>query len=144
MGFSHLKVGKWIEKESRRITRCPTYYAADYEVLETVQGEYELRVLFEGAVPFPAWVVCDINANRIDGATFSGFGGCNFSSRDLPLEPVVYNLHDYGYRIRNYVADGQAVLDEDFAWLLSDNVRAHPGRIKNWEEFAKFKFPVSR
>lgn len=139
---SHLKVGKWIEKDSRRIQRCPTYYAADYEVLETVPGEYELRVVFEGAWPCPEWVVCNINSNRVAGATFSGFCGNNFASRDLPLEPVQYVLHDYSYRIRNYAADGNVVLDDRFLWLLSENYRTHPDRIKSWDEFAKFKFCV--
>lgn len=32
-----ITIGEWVEKESRDVTQCPSYYAADTETLRTQQ-----------------------------------------------------------------------------------------------------------
>lgn len=84
MGLS-LRIGAWHERETRSLTRCPGYYAADWEKHETIPGEYPLYVVFEGGFtrPMPCWICTGIASQVVAGQVFNGFGGLNFSSREI-------------------------------------------------------------
>lgn len=128
-------VGTYHEK-GRRIQRCPSYYAADYEVLDLVPGDYPLRLTFEGGymVPMPYWILARIDALRVEGALFSGYGGVNFGRTDLPAgEAVTYGLQTYRYLVPQMVADGDVTLAPGFEWLLADMPWTHADAPKTWE-----------
>jgi hypothetical protein len=80
-----VNVGK-IEEVARQQQRNPTYYAADWEILDIIPGLYDLYVEFVGGylVPMPYWLHRRIDAIRVDGMLYSGFGGKIFSSTPLP------------------------------------------------------------
>lgn len=137
-----IQIGTWVEKETRKIERCPSYYAADHETLETIPGEYPLYVTFKGGylVPMPDGVTCGIETVRVDGALYSGFGGVNFAS--TPLEKgvkVTYCVRLCPYTAKNMVKKGVITIDEGFEWLLTDKPWEHPSAPKNWEEVNALK-----
>lgn len=132
-------IGKWVEKESRDITQCPSYYAADYEVLRTRVGEYPVRLTFQGGyiIPMPYWVLVGIDADRIEGKIYSGFGGVNYSSRDLPVGPKQYHIQAYQYHLTDMVKQGLIQLDSGFEWLITEGDTPcwkNPKSPKTWEE----------
>lgn len=130
-------VGTWHEREARDITRCPSYYAADYETLRTMPGDYPVRVTFEGGytIPMPYWVLVGINSTRVNGALFSGFGGNNFAKTDLPAgEAVTYSLQTYVHTIPDMVADGRLTLAPGFEWLNDkDHGRVIAAGPRTWD-----------
>jgi len=130
-----ITIGTWNETTSRDITHCPSYYAADFETLRTTPGAYELRLMFVGGytVPMPYWLLCRIDATRIAGALYSGFGGNNFASRALPKdETVPYRLQTYSYELRKLVEDGRVTLRPGFDWLLAEKPWDAPGAPQDW------------
>jgi hypothetical protein len=140
MGTS-VVVGKWIEKVSREETRCPSYYAADWETLVTIPGEYPLTLTFEGGytIPMPYWLLCGIAATRKAGALYSGFGGNNFASTKLEAgESVALTLQMSAYKIRELVESGRVELLPGFEWLLDEKYSWQSARApKTWADVAK-------
>lgn len=133
-----LTIGKWIE-ESRDITHCPSYYAADHETIRTKAGEYPVNLKFVGGylVPMPYWLTIGIAGDRISGALYSGFGGVNYSKTDLPLEPTTYCLQLYSYGLPELVASGKVTLDAGFEWLAENkSAWQHEKAPKTWEALA--------
>lgn len=131
-----VRIGTWIEKESREINRCPSYYAADHETLKTVAGEYPAELEFVGGytVPMPYWLLVGIPADRIDGRLYSGFAGVNFASTELPKKRVTYHLQSYHYQIPELVEQGWLKLDPAFEWLLVKHYAwQEPGAPKDWD-----------
>ena len=114
-----VEIGTWIET-GRELTRCPSYYAADHETLRTVAGEYPARVMFVGGynVPMPQWVLVKMAADRLNGRLYSGFGGNNFASTELPAERIEYSEQRGAYLIRELVASGKLRLAPAFAWMI--------------------------
>lgn len=127
-------IGKWIEQEAREFSHCPSYYAADYEVLKTRPGEYDLRLTFEGGytIPMPYWLLVGIQTDRLRGALYSGFCGNNFAQTDLPQEPVLHTSQMYAYELRRLVEQGTVRLKPGFEWLLEENPRHANGAPKTW------------
>lgn len=107
-----VKIGTWIEREARDITQCPGSYAADSETLRTRPGRYDLFVTVEGGYnyPMPYWLVVRIDADRIAGTTYSGFGGHNFASQALPKAPKPYCLQTWVYQLRSMIEKGNVEL----------------------------------
>lgn len=128
-----IKIGEIIE-EGRTLTRCPGYYAADYEKLELEPGRYPLYVTIEGGYmfPMPYWLVASIPARRIEGKTYSGFGGVNFASTDLPQEDVTYGVQAYAYSLAKMIEDGRVELSPGFELLAEDRLAF--GRTLAWGE----------
>lgn len=114
----------YINETGREITRCPGYYAADWEKLQLKPGRYEIRVTVEGGYtcPMPYWLVAGIDARRVEGKTYSGFGGVNYSSRDLPVEDVTYNFQTYAYHLQKLVDEGMVELLPGFELLAEDKI----------------------
>jgi hypothetical protein len=144
MGMStNVVIGKWIEKASREETRCPSYYAADWETLVTIPGEYPLTLTFEGGytIPMPYWLLCGISATRKAGATYNGFGGNNFSSNALKVgESTSLNLQMYAYQIRELVESGRVELLPEFQWMLDEKYSWQSERApKTWQDVANLK-----
>lgn len=135
-----VKIGTWHETGERQITRCPSYYAADTETLALKPGDYDARLSFEGGytIPMPYWLLIGIDAERVEGRLYSGFGGCNFSSTDLPKgERVTYTVQKYSYQIADAVNAGRLTLAPGFEWLMggaSDPVWKHQDAPKTWDE----------
>jgi hypothetical protein len=133
---NHVLIGTWHEAESRDIRRCPSYYAADFETLRTQPGDFELRLTFQGGylVPMPQWLLVSIDAERIDGALYSGFGGLNFASTPLPVgERVVYHEQMYVYQLRNLVERDRVTLRPGFEWVLCDKPWEGLGAPQTWD-----------
>ena len=140
-------IGLWVEKEARTIGRCPSYYAADWERLETEAGEYPIQLVFENGytAPMPYWTLVGIPARRLAGATYNGFGGANFSSNDLPQEPVKYVAQMYAYHLPEQVRQGLVKLLPEFAYLGdSDASWKHPDAPRTWEQVAELKATTER
>jgi hypothetical protein len=93
------------------ITRCPSYYAADTETLQLTPGEYPVFPTTvdgrEASWDNPYYINASVPAVRIDGRTYSGFGGVNFSSRELPHEPVQYGWSTYAYHLGHLLDTGK-------------------------------------
>lgn len=132
-----VRIGTWKEIESRDIRQCPSHYAADFEVLRTVPGEYPAFCYFcDGyLVPMPQRLIVGIDANRIEGKLYSGFCGVTIGSRDLPKEPKKYTLRIYNYHIPKLIEDGRLVLDPEFSFLNKKEKQwDHPDAPKTWED----------
>lgn len=131
-----ITIGKWIERESRDVTQCPSHYAADHETLRTKPAEYDARLRFEGGytVPMPYWLLVTVEADRIDGRMYSGFGGRNFASEALPKEPRPLLIQMYHYHIPQLVNDGRLRLNPGFEWLLTDTCWQHQDAPKTWAD----------
>jgi hypothetical protein len=130
-----LKVGTYHEREHREITRCPSYYAADWEKLETIPGEYWVTLSVEGGftIPMPKWVLIRIDTTRLAGRLYSGFCGNNFAHTDLePGQNVGYCIQTYPYMLPKMIADGLVTLDPEFAWL---NLKSPRTRFTDIPEF---------
>lgn len=141
MSFSRtIKVGTWHERAAREVTRCPSYYAADTETLRTVPGDYPVRIAFVGGymVPMPYWLLVGIDAERVDGRLYSGFGGVNFASTELPKgEAVRYTIQGYDYELGKMVEDGHITLEPGFEWMLGgayERSWKHPDAPKDWND----------
>jgi hypothetical protein len=130
-----VEIGTWIESESRDVVQSGSY-AADTELLRTREGEYPARVIFEAGygIPKPYWLMVKIDADRISGKTYSGFGGVNFASRDLPLKPAPFRIQAYAYQIRDLVDAGKIEILPEYEWLTSDDPRQHPDAPQTWAE----------
>lgn len=129
-------IGHWTEKQSRDLTRCPSYYAADTETIRTKPGKYTVTLVFEGGytVPMPYWLCCGIDGDRIDGRLYSGFGGVNFASTKLPKEPTVYHVQTYAYYAKDLVEKGILTLLPGFEWLLTECAWRDERAPKTWEQ----------
>jgi len=136
-----IEIGVWHETENREFTHCPSYYAADSETLRVKIGNYPLRVTFEGGyiIPMPYWLLCGIDTDRIDGRLYNGFGGVNYSSTELPHEPVCYTIQMYRYQLPDLVKDGRVTLKSGFEWLLDKIPWENPNAPKTWEDVEKLK-----
>jgi len=141
-------VGTWHEREARDITHCPSYYAADSETLRTVPGEYPVRLTFEGGylVPMPYWLLIGINTTRVDGRLYSGFGGLNVSSTELPKgEAVRHTIQTYAYNVANLVARGDLTLAPGFEWLLEERAQWEAaGAPKTWDDVGALEGETGR
>lgn len=118
--MSSVIIGTWHEKAERTISRCPSYYAADTETLRTHVGDYPARISLQGgyAIPMPYWLLVSIEATRVEGRLYSGFGGVNFASTDLPAgEVVTYGVQAYRHSIPELVAAGTLTLAPAFEFL---------------------------
>ncbi len=130
------RIGTWHEKATRDVVQCPSYYAADTETLRTAQGDYPISVGFQTgySVPIPYWLFVAIDAEHISGRTYSGFGGNNFASRELPLESIPLRLQMYAYGLSDLVDSGKVTIDAEFEWLLSDRPWQHADAPKTFAE----------
>lgn len=141
--MSEVVIGMWIESEAREISHCPSYYAADHETLAIKPGYYPARLIFQGGynIPMPYWLMVTLESERIEGRLYSGFGGNNFASTELPKgEAVRHSLQMYQYQIREYVAAGKLILSSGFEWLNAPEGEyswQRPGAPKEWSEVAK-------
>jgi hypothetical protein len=131
-----IQIGVIIEKESRELQNCPSYYAADYEIIKTKVGEYPLYLTFEGGytVPMPYWLTAGIDGDRIDGALFSGCGGVNYHKTELAKEPVKYTIQQHFYQLREMVKSGRVRLNPKYNYLLEDIPWRHKDAPKTWED----------
>lgn len=118
--MSTTEIGIWHERESREIRQCPSYYAADWEILQTEPGDYPVTI-------DDRYLHVAIPARRIDGATYSGFAGVNFASRALPVEPKPYLVQAYDYSLPEFIDSGTVSLSPDGAAFMAD-------RIASWRE----------
>ena len=132
-------IGYWVEKTARKITHCPSYYAADSETLETIPGRYPIRLTFEGGYdcPMPYWLVGSIDTTRIEGALYSGFGGVNFASTPLPVGvKVQYHIQAYDYQLGKMVESGNVELLPGMeCWAEGDHAkRIDYARQLGWDK----------
>ena len=128
-------IGEYVVREPREVTRCPSYYAADWERLRLKPGRYPVRLRFEGGygVPMPYWLLARIDATRVAGATYSGFGGVNFASHELLAgEAVAFHLQSYDYELPTFVAQGTIELLPGCEWALDARARAM-GESWTWD-----------
>lgn len=128
-----VEIGTFHQREAEQVRRCPSHYAADWEVLEREPGDYPVRITFEGGylIPMPTWVLVGIPATRVDGATYSGFGGVNFASRELSKgERVTDTIQTYPFTLKGMIEAGKLTLKPEFAWLLED----HTSGPRTWDE----------
>lgn len=106
----------WVEAEARDVTRCPSYYAADWETLRTRPGTYPMRLTTIDGRDCPAgdqwpyYLTTEIPADRIAGKLYSGFAGNNFASTDLPLEPTTLRPRIYAYHLGELLERGQVIV----------------------------------
>lgn len=123
-GEMTVRIGTWHEREARTVNRCPSYYAADHETLQTVPGDYPLNLRIVGGytVPMPYWLLVSVPADRTDGRLYSGFGGVNFASTELPRERTTYTVQMYAYQLAELVAAGKVTVDAPFAGLVDDRI----------------------
>jgi hypothetical protein len=102
--------------DGEQVTRCPSYYAADSETLALEPGEYPLSPsTVDGRAADwsdPYYLNAAVPARRIDGRLYSGFGGCNFASRELPCEPVTYYWSVYAYHLGGLLESGKVRLEK--------------------------------
>lgn len=129
-----IEVGVWHERAARKIDRCPSYYAADHETLETKPGDYPVRIVFVGGytVPMPQWMLIGIPSTRLDGRLYSGCGGVNYSSTELPKgEAVDYVSQWYAYSLKDCVARGDITLKPGFECLLAQKPW-EAGNLRCW------------
>jgi hypothetical protein len=97
-----VQIGWWVVRDGETVQRCPSYYAADYEVLRLKPGRYPLRLVFETGYlhPMPYWLTAGVDAERVEGALFNGCGGNNFGCVKLQSgESVRYGVQVYAYSV---------------------------------------------
>lgn len=132
-----IEVGTWHETAAREITRCPSYYAADTETLRTEPGDYPVRVTLEGGyrTPMPYWVLVGIDAERVDGRLYSGFGGVNYASTELPKgEKVQHTIQTYLFDLRRLAAEGKVTVKPEYRWILDEKPWENEAAPKTWDE----------
>lgn len=117
----------YITEVSRDLRRCPSYYAADYEVIRTKSGKYPVYLSLNldpnvWVIPMPE-LSTGVECERIEGQTFNGFGGVNFSSQELPKGPV--SKHCWQPRLGT---DHGIEFLPGFEWLQGSNY----GEILTW------------
>jgi hypothetical protein len=103
-------IGHYIVSEAKEIQHCPSYYAADYEILRLTPGRYEMRVTFVGGYtcPMPYWLLAQVDSTRVEGALYSGFGGVNFGRTELPAgETVKYGIQTNAFNLKRLIDDGK-------------------------------------
>lgn len=113
-------IGTWHEREARKITFCPSYYAADWQTILTTPGDYPAHLswnLMGFTCPMPEDMHVLLPAQTIAGELNSGFGGVNFASTDIEPGPTWYGWTAYTYQIAKLVADGLVTLDPEWSWL---------------------------
>ena len=113
-------IGHWVEKAPRKLSRCPGYYAADWEEHVTKPGRYPLVMVFVGGYtcPMPYWIVTGIDSEIVDGQTYSGFGGLNFASKEARKGPSRYPVQTYGYLLPDMIKEGCVELLPGMEWAL--------------------------
>jgi hypothetical protein len=121
--MTRICIGTWIEKESRTDTRCPGYYAADYEKYTTEPGEYPAYLDFSAGytIPMPQWLIVGVPCRVTEGRTYNGFGGLNFSSQAIEPYDSKYIVQAYAYQIGHLVSTGKIRLDPCWEWLNQDS-----------------------
>jgi hypothetical protein len=110
MSEPRIIIGHYVVTEPKEFQHCPSYYAADYEILRLVPGKYEMTVMFVGGYtcPMPYWLLASVDATRVEGALYSGFGGVNFSKTVLPAgESVQYGIQMNSHSLKNLIAEGR-------------------------------------
>lgn len=136
-------IGTWHEPEAREFSHCPSYYAADHEKLRVIPGDYEARLMLVGGYtfPMPQWLLVGIKTTRLSGALYSGFGGVNFASRQLPVgEAVDYTIQTHSYQIAEAVAAGRLTLKPAFQWLANPDHRAVlDAAPRTWPEWGQLE-----
>jgi hypothetical protein len=139
-GNINIRVGTFHELAPREIRQCPSYYAADWEVLRTTAGDYPLNLAVVGGytIPMPQWAMVGIDAVRIAGQEFSGFGGVNFASKELPKIATTYSLQLRAYGLSELVSGGKVTLAPEFGILRNPNRR----EVLDW--FGRFSFKELR
>jgi hypothetical protein len=136
-GMQTIEIGTWHETQTREFSHCPSYYAADTETLRVKVGAYSVRLSFEGGytIPMPYWLLIGIDTDRIDGRLYSGFGGLNFASTELPKAPVRYTIQMYAYQLAELVKDGRITLKPGFEWMVEGECMwQHPSAPKTWDD----------
>jgi len=129
-------IGSYLVAPGVEVSHCPSYYAADHERLALTPGRYALRLSFEGGYvhPMPYWLLCKIDAVRIDGALYSGFGGVNFAKRALPSgEAVPYYIQCYRYQLQDMVDAKLVELMPGYEWALESLEWARSTNL-TWEQ----------
>lgn len=82
----------------------------------------------------PHWLLANIDADRVEGALYSGFGGLNFASTPLRVcERVVYHVQKYVHQLHELIENGRVTLRPDFEWLLCDKPWEGPGAPQTWD-----------
>ena len=117
---SMLTIGLWIERESREVQCSPSSYAADWEILKTRPGRYPVKLRFSTGyqIPMPDTLHFGIEADRIAGKTYSGMGGVNYASSDLPLVPKKLSRSPYIHSLHSIVSAGDIELFPMFADIM--------------------------
>jgi hypothetical protein len=95
-------VGYWNEIAPREINRCPSYYAADHEKLETIVGSYPIHIRWCGGFDCPMIgnFFISIPCTRLDGCLYSGFCGVNFAAHPMEVgEMVEYGMELYHFNM---------------------------------------------
>jgi hypothetical protein len=113
-------IGHWVEKEPRKLSRCPGYYAADWEEHVTKPGRYPLVLVFVAGYtcPMPYWLLTGIDSEIVDGQTYSGFGGVNHASQAAAKGPSQYAVQTYDYLLPDMVKAGHVELLPGMEWAL--------------------------
>lgn len=132
MSDTTITIGHLVEAEARDVRRCPGYYAADYEVHRTKPGKYPLRLSFSRGytAPMPYWLLGAIDSEVVDGKTYSGFGGVNYSARDVPRGPSHLPVQTGFCLLKDMIRDGSVELLPGMEWLLNDEA----ARARTWDE----------
>lgn len=128
-------IGHWNEPEARELDNSPSYYAADWETLRTRPGRYPVFMTVEGGynIPMPYWVLVAIDADRVAGKLYSGFGGVNFGSEDLPKEPTQYRIQSKACWLAKTVEGGHIELLPEWSGLAGDYLEFARSNLK-WGE----------
>jgi hypothetical protein len=137
-------IGHYIVTEPEKVSRCPSYYAADHETLELQPGRYPITLLFATGYtcPMPYYLQATIDSKRVSGALYSGFGGVNFAKTELEIgEHVPYHYQSYNYELKNLLDAGRVELlatRADLARRLCVNedakVRIDEAKKLSWDE----------
>ncbi len=125
-------IGHWVEKASREETRCPGYYAADWEKHVIKPGRYPLALIFVSGYmcPMPYWLVTSIDSEVADGQTYSGYGGLNTSSKNARKGPSTIPIQTYDYLLPEMVERGQVELLPGMEWALDKE----KGKAFTWDQ----------
>jgi hypothetical protein len=147
MTSQQIVIGTYHERESREITHNHTSYAADWQTVKTVAGDYPVRLTFEGGYlcPMPYWLLVAIDAEITDGRTYSGFGGFNTGSREVVRESTKHRLQMYDYSLAKLLADGTVTLLPEFEFLADvyGDSANHTARIE-WAQSLDWEWVFAR
>lgn len=136
-----LHVGTWHEV-SRDIDNNPSYYAADWERLQSITGDYPVNVTFHSRFaynrPIPEWALVAIDTTRVDGYLYSGIAGRIVGSTELPKgEAKRYVSQTYPFHLPALVKIGRVTLKPEFAWLGTEEGWQHPDAPQTYEQLAE-------